>query len=309
MHQRRGRTDDDAGANGDGDERVQLLRGRPANGSEVISTLAKRAWSSPRVKTGVGLWIVGLAFMTLMPALVVITPEMRSTYESIAVLTTEEIFTYDDALADLAAAEDVLYSSQVWFWRWRPEHKVIVDQNQAIVSAKQEIVAGLTAQRVARQNKANAYVGLWSEYGMSEMKAKFWSSFESGKVFAQRQSFWQMFHLMLTSREEYFLSIFVKWVGLALINFTLGLIGALFYYTYALFGMLFSYESLSLGGVTFFILSFLGGASIVATYLIGLYGITAGGFYVAGRVLVRGAALQYEREERQRRLLRERGQM
>jgi len=244
--------------------------------------------------------------MTVMPPLVKVTPEMRSTYEKMAVVNPKEMFELNDAQTELAQAEAVLYDSKVWFWSWSADTKAAVEKNQAIVALKRERVEAMMKKRDEQQRAANAVVGIWSEYGMEEVKEKFWSSFEAGKVFAKRQSLFDVFHIMLTSKDEYFLSILFRWVFMALMNFTLGLIGSLFYYSWTLTKMLFSYQTDPLSGLAFFIVGFLGGASIVATYLMGLYGLAVGGVYVVGKFALRDAAIQYAQERRRLREGRQR---
>jgi len=204
-----------------------------------------------------------------------------------------------DALHELAQAQSVLYDSQVWFWRFHSSDvRDKVYRNQEIVAQKQAVVDALEAKRAEMMREANAYVGLWSEYGFQEVRERFWGAFEAGKVFATRQTFWQMFYSLLSSREEYFLSVLLQWVLTALINFTLGLLGSLFYFIFSLASMVYSYQPDPLSAVAFYILSFIGGASLVATYLAGIYGAAAGGIFVVGKVLLNNAIEYRQRQER-----------
>lgn len=220
---------------------------------------------------------------------------MEENYDKMVVEATN-LFPIQDALDELAVAQDKLYKSQVWFWRWSSEEvRSAVFANQAVVIDKQKIVDELQNQRTERLRKANGYVGIWSKYGMQDVRERFWSAFESGKVFAQRQTFWQMFMSLLSSREEHLLSVALQWVFTALINFTLGLLGALFYFVFSLASMVWSYEAGPLSGAAFYVLALLGGTSMVATYLMGLYGMAAGGVYVVGKFVLKNA-IRYEQQ-------------
>jgi hypothetical protein len=230
--------------------------------------------------------------------------EMRDEYEKI-VWEAEHIDKFGDAVAGLREAQADLYEAQVWFWRWRSPHSEIVPKKLEVVAEHQAKVNELDAQRQELLRKANSVVGLWSEYGMQDVRQRFWTSFEGGKVFAKRQTFWQMFYTLFNTKENV-ASIFLEWIMIALLNFTLGLIGSLFYFMFSLGNLIFSYNSDPFTGLAFFLISLLGGASVVATYLLGIYGLGAGGVYVIGKVALRGAAIKYEEEQRR---LRERRQM
>lgn len=68
-------------------------------------------------------------------------------------------------------------------------------------------------------------------------------SFEKGKVFAQRQTFWDAVNTVLYSRqEESWVGFAIKWMFTIAINFTLGMLGAAIYFAFALWGVVTSYD-------------------------------------------------------------------
>lgn len=213
------------------------------------------------------------------------------------VFKANNLFEMQDALLELREAEAVLYNSQVWFWRFRPEAREIVYKHQEVVAQKQAVVDELQAKKAEMLREANGYVGLWSEYGLQEVRERFWNAFEAGKVFATRQTFWQMFMSLLSSRDEYFLTTLLQWVLTALINFTLGLLGSLFYFIFSLASMVYSYQPDPLSAIAFYVLSFIGGASLVATYLAGIYGVAAGGILLVGKIAIKNS-IQYRQRQR-----------
>ena len=50
--------------------------------------------------------------------------------------------------------------------------------------------AALDKEAAAKYSDAKAELGLWSTAGVQESRRLFWRSFESGKVFGRRQTFW-----------------------------------------------------------------------------------------------------------------------
>ncbi|EGZ30284.1 hypothetical protein PHYSODRAFT_323692 [Phytophthora sojae] len=92
---------------------------------------------------------------------------------------------------------------------------------------------------------------------------------------------------VLSARDEDILSTVLNWVFVAVINFTTGLLGALFYFLFSLVNMVYSYQPDPLSATAFVVLGFIGPASVVAS-----------GVYVVGKVVVRDA-LEQERRQQQ----------
>ncbi len=145
---------------------------------------------------------------------------------------------------------------------------------------------------------AKSRVGIWSAYAIEETRAKFWEAYESGKVFATRQTFWNMLMTGLTSRDENVVSMLLNWLFTALINFTVCLCGALFYFVFSLFSTVWSYNPDPVSATLFYTLAILGGVSVIATYLVGIYGMAASTLYVVAKAAARDSAarLEYRRQ-------------
>ncbi|ETV99838.1 hypothetical protein H310_07879 [Aphanomyces invadans] len=267
----------------------------PSSSSEgqIVVSLVKQAASSPRVRTLTLFWLVGLFAMLWAPAPIHVTDEMKHVYEA-KLVDAAHIENYDETYAALLNAEEAVAEAQVWFWRFRPEHRAVVDARQAIATQARTKLNHLDDLREAKMREAKAYVGLWSDYGLNEVRARFWAAFDSGKVFASRQTFWQMVFSVLQSREENVISLIFHWAFVALINFTFGLIGSLFYFTASLFSMVFTYNPDPLSAVAFVGLALLGAVAVVASYLLGIYAMAASSVYVVGKLAVHSARIQYE---------------
>ncbi|ETV99839.1 hypothetical protein, variant [Aphanomyces invadans] len=231
--------------------------------------------------------------MLWAPAPIHVTDEMKHVYEA-KLVDAAHIENYDETYAALLNAEEAVAEAQVWFWRFRPEHRAVVDARQAIATQARTKLNHLDDLREAKMREAKAYVGLWSDYGLNEVRARFWAAFDSGKVFASRQTFWQMVFSVLQSREENVISLIFHWAFVALINFTFGLIGSLFYFTASLFSMVFTYNPDPLSAVAFVGLALLGAVAVVASYLLGIYAMAASSVYVVGKLAVHSARIQYE---------------
>ncbi|KAG7396231.1 hypothetical protein PHYBOEH_002611 [Phytophthora boehmeriae] len=270
----------------------------------LVKTAAGRAIKSPKVQMGLLFWAVGLFFMLLAPGLRTVTPDMRATYEGM-VIEAANMPEYHEAYARYREAQSYADEAKVWFWRFREPYKTWVNERQPVADKWAAEVARTEQEREDKMKKARSYVGLWSDFGLADLRARFWGAFEKGKIFAQQQTFYHMIMRVVSARDEDVLSMVLNWVFVAVMNFTTGLLGALFYFFFSLVNMVFSYQPDPLSATAFVVLGFIGAASVVASYLFAIYGMVASGVYVVGKMVVRDAL---EQERRQQQLRNERQQ-
>ncbi|RLN49931.1 hypothetical protein BBJ29_001681 [Phytophthora kernoviae] len=270
----------------------------------LVKAVAGKALKSPKVRVGLVLWAVGLFFMLLAPGLRTVTADMKATYEGM-VIEAANMPEYHEAYAQYREAQSYADEAKVWFWRFREPYKTWVNERQPVADKWAAEVARTEQEREDKMKKARSYVGLWSDFGLADVRARFWGAFEKGKMFAQQQTFYHMIMRVLSARDEDVLSMVLNWVFVAVMNFTTGLLGALFYFFFSLVNMVFSYQPDPLSATAFVVLGFIGAASVVASYLFALYGMVASGVYVVGKVVVRDAL---EQERRQQQLRNERQQ-
>ncbi|TDH68775.1 hypothetical protein CCR75_000486 [Bremia lactucae] len=263
----------------------------------ITKALAVRAFKSPKVRIGFIVWAVGLFFMLLAPGLRTTTTEMKTTYEGM-VLEAANMPEYHQAYAKYTETQAYADEAKVWFWRFREPYKSMVSERQLVADKWAAEVARTEQEMENQMKKARAFVGLWSDFGMADVRSRFWSAFEQGKIFAQQQTFYHMLMRVLTAQDDDILSMVLNWVFVAVMNFTTGLLGALFFFFFSLVNMVFSYQPDPLSATAFVVLGFVGAASVVASYLFAIYGMVASGFYVVGKIVVRNA-LEQERRQQQ----------
>merc|ERR1712232_824547 len=109
-----------------------------------------------------------------------------------------------------------------------------------------------------RMSDAKATAGLFSEIGVGEVKDSFWEYFQAGKQFAKRQSMWDAMFMgirgIARGRDESMLEYALKVLIQVLLNFSLGLIMALFVFIFGLWSIVKSYQPDPLTAVLFFYL-------------------------------------------------------
>lgn len=156
----------------------------------------------------------------------------------------------------------------------------------------------------ARMSDAKATAGLFSEVGVGEVKDSFWEYFQAGKQFAKRQSMWDAMFMgirgIARGRDESMLEYALKVLLQVLLNFSLGLIMALFVFVFGLWSIVKSYQPDPLTAVLFFICAACAAFAFVATYLLAIYGAAAGGVYGLAKMAEANLRLENGQGRRQR---------
>merc|ERR1719152_469640 len=136
-------------------------------------------------------------------------------------------------------------------------------------------------ERDAITSEAKAAVGIRSQYGVDEVKDRFWKAYQSGKDFAKRMTFWDvMLGAGGRNRDEELLGTILRWLGQIMMNFTIGLVSALFSFMFSLVSMIWEYKTSYLSGILFFAVAMSAASAMVATFVGGMYATAAGGVYM-----------------------------
>lgn len=230
-------------------------------------------------------WVLGLIVAAFASGFNV--SEERKEIYSITLSQAQEVDRKDltKALNNLQKAEDLYYQNKGWFWSCDARCQKFKDKADM---ARAE-VERVQAHRDAIMKEARQEVGIWSVYGVQDVRNAFWGAWKSGKDWAARYTMYDAFFMMMgSSREESAVAMIMKLVMQYIVNLTMGLIGAFFFFVYSVYGLICSYGEPTLSGVAFFLLVLVSGIATVGTYLIAIYGTVAGG----GVFLVKQAAKQ-----------------
>lgn len=172
----------------------------------------------------------------------------------------------------------------VWGWRWREPYSRLVPERKAYLAVAQRNLNAALAERDAIISEAKSEVGIWSTYGVEEVRDKFWKAYQSGKDFAKRMTWWDVIlGAGRGSRDEEALATILRWVGQVMMNFTIGLISALISFGFSLVAMIWEYKTSLLGGILFFVVAMSAASSMVAGFIGGMYATAAGGVYMIAK--------------------------
>jgi len=261
----------------DVDDRIE--RRRSAR-NELATGIRLFPRPGPKLYTGIVWWAFGLYALFMATAPYTPTASEEQAYSE---LMQQAIFSDEmrEAQNELHLAQRRLDEVHVWGWRWRQPYDKLVPPRQHVVDEAQARLRVALRERDALQSEAKSQVGLWSQYGVDEVRERFWKAYQSGKDFAKRMTFWDvMLGTGGRGRDEELLGTLLRWLGQIMMNFTVGLISALFSFMFALVSMIWEYKASYLSGILFFAVAMSGASAMVATFIGGMYATAAGGVYM-----------------------------
>ena len=252
---------------------------------------------------GIGLlWIFGLFAVFLAPAPVKMTDEKMKSFQ----LLLNEAHAVDAQLsqAEREYMDADLESSKykVWFWRWREEYRKKVMEHQPMVDAAKKQVDEVKKERNRVLRAAKQSLGLWSDLGVQESRTLLWNSFESGKLFAQRQTFWDSIFTLLNSRRDDWFVLLLQLLFTALINYTVGAFFSVFTFILSLPSFVSSFSPGFLSALAFIIIATVGAVSLIATYLGLIYASGAAVVYTTASFVSYQRRLAYQQQQQRLRM-------
>jgi hypothetical protein len=203
-----------------------------------------------------------------------------------------------------------LYDSKRFGWRLRGgSEKMKVLELQKREKADWRALKAINKERDRKLRDAKSELSIWSDEGVKETKQKFWEKYEGGKVFATQQTFYDAFNSLLYGRsDQNALEFMIKWTFTILINFTVGMFGAVVGFIFALPSVIYGYGANAISFILFFILAVISAVSVVITLLGVLYGGAIGGVVGAINVATTNALRIEEKKREEAKRLMERQQ-
>jgi|TARA_B100000524_G_scaffold281392_1_gene157516 hypothetical protein len=260
-------------------ERVQAYE-RPR--SEVGELRLPFPRPGPKFASAVIWWAFGLYALFVAQAPFVPSLEAENDYNE---LMQRAIFSDEGRAAEreYIRAKRQLDEVDVIGWRWRSPYDVLVPERRAKAERQRRLFQEAMAERDALLSEAKSTVGIWSRYGVEEVRATFWTSYQWGKDFAKRMSFWDVLLGVGGRRDEEAWVTMMRYVGQIMMNFTVGLVSALVSFGFSLVQLLWVYKTSWLSGALFFFVAMSGASAMVAAFCGGMYATAAGGVYVIAR--------------------------
>ena len=177
---------------------------------------------------------------------------------------------------DYYQAQQAYYASKGWF-----SCDSLCQRNKERMNRAKNVLEEIRREGNARMSDAKSVAGLFSQVGVGEVKDSFWQYFYQGKQFAKRQSMWDAMFIGIRhmGRDERMLEYGLRVLLQVLVNFSMGLVMALVIFIFGLWSIIKSYQPNPLVAVVFFVSAVCAAFAFVASYLLAIYGATAGGLY------------------------------
>jgi len=238
-------------------------------GGLAVSTAKSVVKNRP---VSVSLWALGLLLAAFANGFAV-SKDTQERYE-ITLRAAEKVDRKElnEAMIEMSHAERRYYNSKGWFScdrtceRNRDSYNMATSRMQQVKGKRDQIMS-----------EARSEVGIWSTFGVAEVRAAFWSAWQSGKDWAARVTMYDAIFMAVGGRDETLVTVILKLVGQYIVNLTMGLIGMLFFFVYNVYTLIVSYGESALSGLAFFLLVAIAGLATVGTYLVAIYGTVAGG--------------------------------
>lgn len=270
--------------------RAEQLPQLPDVSTVMISAATAFGKRHPRL---IGTWAFGV-LLCLFATGFAVTHEDNAKFSSI--LSRIDYTRLQEAEKGVGYWQREYYNSKGWF-----SCDDLCHENYAKLTAAQANLVAIETEFAAITSEAKQTVGIFSEYGVQEVRDLFWSQFAGGREFAQRSSWYDFIFMSIGSmgRDESLIEFGLRVLLNMLLNFTIGLIGALIGFYYYLWGVISTYEPNFLFAFFFFMLASIAATSVVASYLAGLYSAAAGSVYVAVKIGTQAVRLDDRQQTRQ----------
>ena len=101
------------------------------------------------------------------------------------------------------------------------------------------------------------------------------------QIFGRQQTFWDAMLAMFAGQDRNLVGAVIQLICSAVINFTIGMVVSVFVFVFQLPAMLMSYQAGIWSGTGFFCVAMLGAISVIAGFVMLLWGAGAGAVYTA----------------------------
>lgn len=270
-------------------------------GAIVVKTATAVVKNRP---ISVSLWVLGLLLAAFANGFKVDDTARESYIVTLQMAEEVDKTELNRALRNLGQAEDKHYNAKGWFWACDERCQKLKDK----AGMARADVERLQKKRDQIMTDARREVGIWSTFGVKDVRDSFWRAWKSGKDFAARYTMMDAMFMMIGGKEETAVSMILKIVMQYIINLSMGLVGAFFFFIYNVYYLVISYGETAISGIAFFLLVLVAGMATVGTYLFAIYGTVAGGGLYLVKQAAKQAALNGEQGGRPRQVQYGRGQ-
>lgn len=266
-------------------------------GALVVSTAVNVVKKRP---VGVSIWVLGLLMAAFAKGFAVDDATLEQYTET---MKHAEAVTQKELARALGAQQEAQqrYDNVAGWFSCDTKCQKAKDK---LDMAKAE-VGRIDGKRQKILTDARREVGIWSVFGVQDVRNRFWAAWKSGKDMAARMTMMDAFMMAMPgSREENMMSVVIKLVLQYIVNLTMGLFFSMIYFIYSVYGLIVAYGESFASGAAFFLLVVVASFATIGTYLGALVGTVAGGGLFLAKQAAKQAAMEDQRGGGARRQVR-----
>lgn len=193
----------------------------------------------------------------------------------------------------LRRADELYYRHKGWF---SCDQVCTKYYNEATL--QKERFEKIKEKRDALLLEARREVGVWSVYGISDIRREFWNAWEKGKDAAKRMTMIDAMFIGIGSmfgssndRDNSFLATVIQILFQFIMNLTVGLFTSLVFFLFEAWAIIMAYGPSFLSAITLFLVVFCAAGAVFVTTIGGATGALIGGIYLAARAGEKNARL------------------
>jgi hypothetical protein len=244
------------------------------------------------------LYILGLIAAVLGNG-VGVGDEVREFYEDklayAGQITSSEM---SSVLRQVKHADDLYYKHKGWF-----SCDEICTEYYNRSQALRAKLSTVKEKRDLVLHEGRQAVGVWSSFGISDLRSAFWQAWNDGKEAARRITMMDAMFIGLSSitgsnnsnSDNSFFIMLIRVIFQFLANLTVGLFTALIIFIVEAYYIITSYGPTLISGLSLFLLTVIASTSIITTAIGSVFGGTVGGIYLLVRNAEKRALQEAER--------------
>lgn len=277
------------------------LNRRPSDNSDVSTFLFRSGFNfAKRHYVLSASYVLGLLLFNFASGLSVNAIQKHEFDSALATINVRKL---DASKEQWMIAQDEYRASKGWFFTCDE----FCTKNYEVMKSAEAVVALGEKEYEEKLSSARSRVGIFSEYGVGDVKEMFWEAYDRGSTFARRMSYYDALIMSVSAMrsDQSLLSVFLNWLLQAAMNFSIGMLSTLVSFAVHVGGLIISYQAHPMSGIAFFFLAMTGAFAVIATFVVGVYFAAATTAFVVLKVAGPNFRIEFNPEARGQRFLRE----
>ncbi len=263
--------------------------------SQVVSTVANRVIKGAKKHYVLSsMYLVGILAAVLGTGISVSHSAGEAYDRKMAYANEVTSFELSKSYENMRRADELYYRHKGWF---TCDDRCMKYYNEANI--QKERFEKVKEKRDSLLLDARREVGVWSVYGISDLRREFWNAWEKGKDAAKRMTMFDAVFIGVGSmfgssndRDNSFIATVIQILFQFVANLTVGLFTSLVFFLFEAWAIITAYGPSILSALALFLVVFCAAGAVFVTTIGGAAGALAGGVYLIARSAEKNARLE-----------------